>query len=473
MARLDKNKLSTWQRDLVNAMSDLMIDIGTPDSLILNAVNAKAAQACQVARIHVESPVDRRLIPCNYYGITFFGSGGGKDRVLSQLNYHFFWKVKEFYEERCRIYVEDAYKAMEEHLHTLDTKGAKDAYRLYNAPRLLSFESSDGTPEGLMSDREAFQLAKFGGTFFQNGEFVNYLKPKDKSRESFLSLTGEVFDHGDNLGKTIKGNKRSTSVHGVPASMLVHSTPSDIHKHGVFDIVCENLNRQFARRAFICYPDDNEKRPKLTSAAEMVEFYDNVNENGRDTILKWSNKFCEAVKDAFYKKEHFKIQLTKEARIKFFEYRIKCDAEAASIDDTHEGLKIEVGSRPWKMLKLAGLINMFEKDSNHVLDCDVLEMAIYQTEFFGSYYRKFYSHKEADDVQLVYEYFEKHLNEPIYATRMREEVRPVSKDRFAAWWRDNYPLLVDMAATDGNEFEEVKGQRNTKLFVMKKTLGGV
>ena len=458
---------------MIKVMSDKMIDISSPDSLLLNAINAKAAQACQVARVSVESPSDQNKILCNYYGITFMGSGSGKDRVLTQLDRVFFWKVEEFYKEQCLVYMDEAYKKLDDHVASLETKTAKANYRLYNEPRMLTYESSDGTPEGLVSDREAYQMANFGGTFFKNGEFVNYLKPKDKSRESFLSLVGEIFDHGNNTGKTIKSNKRAVSVFNVPSSMLVHSTPSDIHKHGVFDAVCENLNRQFARRAFICYPDDSEKKPKLKTAEEMVAFYDNANEVGRDVILHLQNHISNTIKDLFSKREQFVIRLTKEARIRYFQYQIDCQSTAESMGEEKEGLKIEMASRPWKMLKLAGIINTFATHSNQSLDVDVLEMAIYQTEFFGAYYRKFYSHREADDVQLVYDYFERHLNEPLKVTLIRDTIAPVSKNRFTQWWRDNLPMVEELALDNGCEITEGKGQKNSKLYVMKKILGGV
>jgi hypothetical protein len=179
------------------------------------------------------------------------------------------------------------------------------------------------------------------------------------------------------------------------------------------------------------------------------------------------------IKDIFSKRDQFVIRLTKEARIRYFQYQIDCQKAAEEMGDEKEGLKIELSSRPWKMLKLAGVINTFATHSNHTLDVDVLEQAIYQADFFGAYYRKFYSHREADDVQLVFEYLEKHLNESVYPTHIRDTVRPVSKDRFSSWWRENYQLLCDMAYSNGCEIEEVKGPRNTKMYVMKKILGGM
>jgi hypothetical protein len=463
---LDHNKLPVWQREVLQKTSSMMLK--TPESAILSGLNAKASQYLQMPRIKIESPEDKAVIPCNYYGILFMPSGSGKDRLLNYIQDNFFAKSKSFFVGHSELYMVEAIEDLEKKILDISTKSAQELYRQAHSPRYLSLQSSDGTPEGFIADREAYQIAGFGGTFFQNSEFVNFLKTKDNNKESLLSLIGEVFDKGNSTAKTIKGNKKCISVEGVPSTMFVHTTVSDIHKSDVFEQILESLNRQLARRSFICFPEQQEFRGVPESPDDLLNYFNDEKDN---TICElYNNKFAKIIEKIMQQPEAI-YTLSEDAKLEYYKYWLECNSRASLFDvNTKDGLISEILGRSWKMIKLAGIIHSFKQDwFVKDISSETIREAIYQTEYFGKYFERFYSFTAPDEVQLCYDWIKGQKGKQILKTDIRAKGF-VNRNKFAHWFDSNIETIKDISAQEGLIFEEISGTRNIKAYILKEII---
>ena len=228
------------------------------ETLVID-LNAKIAQMLAINRVKVESSLietgDKSTFP-NFYGIIFLPSGEGKDKPIQIINKNLMKNINIDFYERSKYYLENAKKEIEEKAEELypDSKIKRQEYKAENRPYGLTKEIKTGTAEGLESARKAFQKAGFGGTFFKNGEFADYIIATDKSSIDFLSLINEIYDFGDSDPKIIKSEKDTAPILDVPSNMLVHSSISGLVEGKGRERLLDFLNRGNARRSFLAYP---------------------------------------------------------------------------------------------------------------------------------------------------------------------------------------------------------------------------
>lgn len=461
---IDYKKLPLWQSEILKDLKKYLVT--TPETMLLMILNVKASQYLQIPRIRIQSPEDQRSALCNYYGLLFAPSGTGKDRTLKTIDELYFRESQLFFRTKVQEFIQQENERVDDEASDLKTNAARDNYRLVNAPRHLSLSFADGTPEGFLADREAYEKANWGGTTFINSELVNYLKQKDRIKGFLLSLIAEAFDNGDNDAKSIKGNKLCVVVKGVPSTLLATSSPADMHKDGIFNVILESLNRQLARRSFICFPDDCEFKDAPTELKSIIEHF----EGTKNTFI--STKYSKLFKDII---EHLDNHLTdvvytlqNDAKEVYFKYYINCQLEGKKLyKSKNEGLRAEVLGRPWKMLKLAGILHSFTYNQfTEKITKETLLQAIYQTELFGKYFQKFYKHENPDELDELVGILLENPGKELLKTDIRA-YRVVSKDKFAQWFDNNFDDICDLLEQKGYKFEQVKTKGNIKKYVVK------
>ena len=486
--RLDMNRLPKWQREV---MSGYLIPIlnGVPVSLILNALNAKTAQACQVPKLTIES--DKGPIFCNLYALTFFHSGGGKDNTTTTLQDKIFNKFNCVFEDKRELYKDKKKAANEVHCKNkwgaepkgVDKTSVKE-YMKSHEPRNLILHSRTGTAEGLTEERLGFHDAGFGGAFFQNSEFVGFMVNSDNTGDSLIDYMADAYE-GDTGGKSIKSSNVSTEVKGVPHSLLAYSSTAGMHKNGAFEKLITVLERQYARRSYICYPFPFETEKTEFDDADLADM---VNEkiNNVDNVI---NQYpLEPIQLAFEDIGNMPAPLTakfsNEARfcLETYDYLCKRNGDRLKAQNKN-ALSVEVKARAWKTRKLCGPIQLV-KDliPNHngvsayptaisvtfaVSKETVLE-AINQSEFFGCYYEPFYK-AEPETMELnLYNWFVKEKLDHFVSL---SDIRSASKfkgNNFKFWVKEAMEYIEERGSVDGYKLEVKKVTRGGVKYMLTK-----
>lgn len=400
--------------------------------------------------------------PANIYSILFLPSGIGKDKTVNSIDSQLFQSFYKAFSERESMY--KTKKELENKQYIEDklngSKAEQIRYLENNKPRNLYESISDGTPEGLSSQREAFSDAGFGGTFVQISEFADFIQKKDESREQFLSMLTDIYDMGNSSPKAIKGEKTSKRVLGVPNTILFYSSPSQFLEHEYSkEKFYRFLSRGLARRCFICFNPPIQKFKKTT--------FEEYNENLK--ILKEDIPVFRAMIDRFINGiEYNEIMTLEETALRRY-FSEGQEFEQQSFDTQNEIKKAELGSRAWRTLKLSAIVEKFENPKSLVISEESYIKASEISQLFLSYTDLF---EKRDDIDTVVQFFINNKENEITLTDLRRQ-NFVQKNQFSKWFNDIYNMLADELAFKGYKITKEKGSRNAIFFRVVKSIENI
>ncbi len=416
----------------------------------------KLSQVATYRRLKIND--GRSIVPANIYSILFLETGAGKDRATESIDaellkdYHLEWaQSHQDYLNKVnkenKIYVEE---------HFPKSSAERDRWLKDNSPRHLQPVTSKGTPEGLISQREAYSLVAFGGTFIHIPEFADFISTRDDVRSNFLSLVTEIYDMGNNEPAAIKGEKISKSVKGVPNTVLFYSSPSGLldnefmrKKLSVF------LARGLGRRCFVCLDpkmpapeklsfEENKER-KRSIMADLPVFINLVSKMVRGIKFNEALTFGEGVEEAYF---YYDQELRNKRHL------MKSEIE-----------KAEATSRSWRAIKMACIITKFEDPSAKQITLEAWKCAIGIAEEFTSFTNSF-KENQSELLQVI-EFFKENLDKRFSLAELKDQ-NFVAKNQFSRWFSESLPYLIEMARKGDHELIEEHGVRNTKYYRMVK-----
>lgn len=462
---MNKNKLpKLWGDILENFLFPLNPDVSI--TCLLNILNSKFAQLVTFKRIKVQITANEIPAIVNYYGLVFISSGGGKDKVIREIDRYIFANFKKYFEDKNKQYIENKIKELHEEASKKypESDAKQDAYIKEKSRyiRNIRFEIGDATTEGLYSDCLTLNDSGSGSAFVKIPEFGAYIESQTPVQKLFSNMLLELYDGSASL-KSTKGESRSSNVDNIPVNVLMYSDTNKIINSKAGHILDSMLDCGLVRRSFITYMEDKplaiiedaeEEKAILNAAYEHSKA---INEKLISILLSIPDNAVYSLDDEAYKRFHkYKNDNKKELN------RI--------IGISDDVIKKELRGRFWKTLKLAGIIAAIEHPTQPVITLQDMEYAIYQSELFAESFNKFFKITPKTDAEKLFNFFVEKQGQPITTMDIRKQ-KFVSKGKFTSWIDENMPFAKQLANTSGYELlEESYGGatgNSGKQFILK------
>ena len=351
--------------------------------------------------IHNDEIQTRDTFP-NIYAMAFMKSGEGKDITVKTMK-----DLLSKFESGCREEFADWHEQiMKEVEFEIEEKGLTKTkayeFRENNAPRYLKMNiDSSSTFEGFLAQRQAFDRARFGCTYWADGEIYDTIQSKNPSVVLFKKANKEAYDHGENQDKVIKSVKKPCDIERVPHLMYLYGAIDSEEKEDSFRSF---FNMGFARRTLVAMPNEQKKFERIDRETKRK------NRNIANSNLKTIQGFLNEIADRVKLKREFlhggnkEFTLTDEAVQKFTDYEEDCAESAFKMKSVNnEGIVVEIKNRPWKMLKLSCVIAVQTK-AEFVINGDDIDIAIYLVEYYGKQFAEFYKREHVSLTQKVIAY---------------------------------------------------------------------
>jgi len=468
---LDLSKISSNIRKTIEYLRIEFDDI-VVDSLLISVLSV-IAQVCILGKISVKASTKRliqgkdRNTLCNMYAITFMPSGEGKDKAVKLLLKTFcqpyfalFNRFNSEYmiEQKYKIEAEAEQKFGDSAIDMNRYKNEKEARRLIPVV-------TDGTSEGLTSMRHSFQLAGFGGVTVRISEFGDFILAENQARYDFMSIIGDMFDDGSTKAKVIKGDKVAVEIVGVPNNFFAHTSFYDLLEGSGNKKLKALFNRGFARRSFICFPQEYKYKRITTTQNDPRTSYlkDLEDEKIENELLSEIDDFFKNMTESFANillKPMPDLWLEMDTEILF---RMYLEHNAVRIEKmnifSEEAIRAEIKHRHWKALKLSGMIAMFEHPDDLRVRLQDAQTAIYIAEFFGEHFGRFYKEEPGTAEENLMNFFIAHANEWIPMKNIKES-NFVGKNKFNAWFKVFRPDLEKTLTEQGFSLQEYTAKHN-------------
>jgi hypothetical protein len=444
---------------------------GVPKEVVLLNFLSKVAQILCHFRINIKTSLmstDTKTVFPNIYGLVFMPSGEGKDFVGVFIDKTLMKPFYDKFDSDVNAYKERRYREIEEKAITIEDKKARAEYerKAKSEVRIPTPVFSDCTPEGLIFLREAFKNAGFGGTYLKQSEFADYITTQNYARLESLSIIKDIYEFGDSNPKIIKNEVQFSSIRGVPSNAMFNTSLSGLFTSQYKSTVADFFNRGFGRRAFVLCPhietpDIEGIDLEMIAKQKILEKQElSVRDEGK-YIGKIQHLLATLIQNSSY-------VLSKEADILLYIYK-KINRYRASkvIGAENEALHAEIKTRDTKVLRLAGVLSIFENPSSTEIDVRFVEQAIYITEVFGNQFANMITAQLGSDSDRLFNYLFQNLNKWISTGELRSQYF-VNKDYFKQWLESVKEYIDEKATNEGLVFEERKLIRNGTNYRLTK-----
>lgn len=338
----------------------------------------------------------------NIYAMAFMRSGEGKDITVKTMK-----DLIAPFQHKCKAEFNEWYDSVTKEIETEIeeknlTKTKAYEYREANAPRYLKMNiDSSSTFEGFLAQRQAFDRARFGCTYWADGEIYDTIKSNNSNIVQFKKANKEAYDHGENQDKVLKSNKKPCDVKRVPHLMYLYGAIDSEEQEDSFRSF---FNMGFARRTLVAMP--KEKKEFIRIDRETKRKDRNFANNNLKLIQRFLYEIAERVEidKKFIHDGNKKFTMTENAVQLYTDYEEDCAESAFKMQDVNnEGIVVEVKNRPWKMLKLSCVIAC-QNNTECVIRKKDIETAIYLTDFYGKQFADFYQRENVSLTQKVIAY---------------------------------------------------------------------
>lgn len=338
---------------------------------------------------HIKFKEHKNIKHTNYYAINLVYSGGGKDRLVNELDTHIFPGVRSYQQARALKYYNDKKAELEDEVKSKTNKSQPEI-------RKMVFEVSSATFEGFVEDAKIINEVGYGSLFVKIPELGLFLNLKDKYSQAFLTGLFNAYD-GVIESKSIKNGKREETLVNIPVNTLMYSDPS-LFKTTLKELFDALMQIGLARRAIITFQLPIAK----TIEPDPLKAYE-TEEKAYNDAISISNKLYQAFQNVKYNTIY---EMTKEAYINvFYPYKIYLTSLYNSIED-NSLLQKEVSSRELKVLKLACVFAALNHPTvTEINDNDFLQsinVVNYLSKDFGQFL-KYKPERNEDYVSLLEE----------------------------------------------------------------------
>ncbi len=352
-------KIPKILKDIVQTINPLYPSICN-NRLILNILLTKIFQMFSLKRIKLDE--SGRIKPINWFSILFFSSGGGKDRLVEDMDNFVFKYSQEWFKK-------EAQKAFDNNNN-----------KIYDLK--LVNEIQDATPEGILALAKIMKEIKFGSIFIKISEFGLYIKNSNNRMKLFLSMLNQLYSCIV-PNKIIKSELFSEEIQDIPVTVLAYSDYT-LFVNEIRSYFNKILNTGYARRFMFSFQELKELRFKPLSDTEEREIYKSLENLG----LKLFEIFLNIEFNSCFK-------LTPSAKTLLNNYKSKiCELYNCEPDSI---LQKEINSQELKALKLSCLFACINHNKILEIQEDDISQAIDTVEFLSQDFKKFLHFKPQID----------------------------------------------------------------------------
>lgn len=329
--------------------------------MILNILLTKSFQMFSSKRIKLDE--SGRIKPINWFSIVFFTSGGGKDRLVDDMDEFVFKQYHEWFKN-------EGQKA-------IDNCSNKDIKNL----KLIN-EIQDATLEAVISLAKIMQATNFGSIFIKITEFGDYIKNGDNRRKLFLSMLNQLYSCIV-PNKIIKSEVFYEEIPDIPVTVLAYSDYT-LFVNEMRSYFNKILNTGYARRFMFSFQELKELKFNPLSDTEEREIYTSLEKSGQELFEIFSNTQFDSC-----------FKLTSNAKNLLNDYKSKiCELYNSEQDPI---LQKEINSRELKALKLSCLFACINHSQILEIQEDDVIQAIDTVEYLSQDFKKFLQYRPQID----------------------------------------------------------------------------
>lgn len=303
---------------------------------------------------------DRGDVPVNMYALSLATSGFGKNfssNIIENSVIHLF--RQRFLEETFPLLAEVNLPKL---AHRRASKRGTDPedeltklHKEFDSLGTLLFSFDSATPAAVKQMRTKLLMADAGAMNLIIDEAGSNLLSSIDVLTTFL----ELYDVGNIKQKLIKNtveNVRIEEIHGrTPTNMLMFGTPAKLlNGSKTEEELYSMLETGYARRCFFGYV----KTINQTAPRTPEEVYEALTNTSSNAYLDQLSSQLENLADM--SNVNKRLTMSKDTSLLLIKYRLKCDAEAALLNEHEEIKKAEISHRYFKVLKLAGAYAFIE-----------------------------------------------------------------------------------------------------------------
>jgi hypothetical protein len=411
-----------------------------PKNMISQVVIIKIVQVLTSKRITFNESGKKRLI--NWFSLLLFESGGGKDRLIDDVDEYLLADFKNWFREKI--------------LNPEQDKKAKNN----NVP--LEFE--DSTPAGIYALAETYNKFDVGNIFIKMPETGFYIKNANKNQLKFLSDLCKLSDC--KIPRTLTKSEGFTEeITTIPINVLAYSDYT-LFLSDIKDIFNSMMLSGLCRRFTISFQPQQEWRCTILTDEEETALREELMVLGKELF----SIFEKIEIGASYK-------LLPEAKMLLNDYKKKIQDKYNKTNNIL--LKREIRDRILKALKLSCIIACLKHPTEQFINEYDIQPAIDTIEFLSEDFERFVNYNaECNDRDFIaFKYLENHLGTAYGKTALIAELCKHCKytrrglvEYFNKTGSNNFfSSINEIAKSNGYEFVTYENKnRNGMYYYLKK-----
>lgn len=313
----------------------------------------------------------------NWFSLVFLPSGGGKDRLVDNLDK---LVLKDFF----NWFTEKGNEAIEK----CDNENYKK-FKLIN-------EVQDATTEGLALLGKMMKDINFGSIYVKISEFGLYIKNGDNRKKQFLGDLCHLYSNKI-PNKVIKSEIFRDEITGIPTNVLAYSDYT-LFLNDIKSYFEKILNTGYCRRFIINFQEKIKLSSTYLSDEQERQIYEELEQVGYSLFQLFKNiadKSC--------------YKLLPSAKTILNQYKIRNN----TLHNKEENplLQRELNSRELKALKLSCLFAILNHPKELVINETDIEQAISAIDFLSQDFKRFLKYEPAKDdkYQQIFKYWLEHV----------------------------------------------------------------
>jgi len=299
----------------------------------------------------------------NWFALIFLPSGGGKDRLVDNLDTFVFKSYFDWFKTQSQ-------KAIE--------KCSNEDYKKLK----LVAEIQNATPEGISLLGKMLSDINFGAIYVKIPELGLYIENGDKRIKQFLSILCSLYSCVI-PNKIIKSEIFQDVITGIPTNVLAYSDYT-LFLDNIRSYFNKILNTGYGRRFIINFQENLELSTECLSDSDERNIYEKLENIGTDIFQNFE-------KVQFYAC----YKLLPESKNFLNSYKI--ETNLLHNKERNPLLQREINSRELKALKLSCLFAALNHSNELVINSDDMKQAIDTVEFLSQDFRKFLNYKPSYD----------------------------------------------------------------------------